>query len=294
MPAKRSKTKVLVDGGDPQETVRVKALIGFVDGQTTNPTLISKNPEVRQLISSGHKFSTKEELDEYKTIVQTISPLVGDAGVSIEVFADFDTIGEQMLAQGRDMFSWISNAYVKYPCTREGIRAAQMSVNEGIRVNLTLCFSQEQAAAVYAATKGSKAPVFVSPFLGRLDDLGENGMDLVRNIKKMYESGDGHVHVLAASVRHLDHLLASFALQAELVTAPAKVWEAWAGASFPSPGKDFVYNGVDKAGNQLRPIPYKSLDLNLPWESFDIRHELTTKGIQQFVSDYKSTLRQSA
>jgi len=294
MSIRRSKTKVLVDGGDPQETVRVKGLIGFVDGQTTNPTLIARNPEVRQLISSGHKFSTKEELDEYKKIVQAISPLVGDAGVSIEVFADFETTGEQMLAQGRDMFSWIPNAYVKYPCTHEGLRAAQMSVREGIRVNMTLCFSQEQAAAVFAATKGSNEPVYVSPFLGRLDDRGENGMDLVRNIKKMYEAGDGHVHVLAASVRTLNHLLGAFALQAELATAPSKVWEEWAAASFPLPEKDFVYKGVDKLGNQLRPIPYKSVDLNLPWESFDIHHELTTKGIQQFVSDYKSTLKQSA
>ena len=294
MPIRRSKTKVLVDGGDPQETVRVKGLIGFVDGQTTNPTLIARNPEVRQLISSGHKFSTKEELNEYKKIVQAISPLVGDAGVSIEVFADFGTTGEQMLAQGRDMFSWIPNAYVKYPCTHEGLRAAQMSVREGIRVNMTLCFSQEQAAAVYAATKGSKDPVYVSPFLGRLDDRGENGMDLLRNVKKMYEAGDGHVHVLAASVRTLNHLLGTFALQAELTTAPSKVWEEWAAASFPLPEKDLVYKGVDKLGNQLKPIPYQSVDLNLPWESFDIRHELTTKGIQQFVSDYKSTLRQSA
>jgi transaldolase len=294
MSIRRSKTKVLVDGGDPQETVRVKGLIGFVDGQTTNPTLIARNPEVRQLISSGHKFSTKEELDEYKKIVQAISPLVGDAGVSIEVFADFETTGEQMLAQGRDMFSWIPNAYVKYPCTHEGLRAAQMSVREGIRVNMTLCFSQQQAAAVFAATKGSNEPVYVSPFLGRLDDRGENGMDLVRNIKKMYEAGDGHVHVLAASVRTLNHLLGAFALQAELATAPSKVWEEWAAASFPLPEKDFVYKGVDKLGNLLRAIPYKSVDLNLPWESFDIRHELTTKGIQQFVSDYKSTLKQSA
>jgi transaldolase len=294
MPIRRSKTKVLVDGGDPQETVRVRDLIGFVDGQTTNPTLVARNPEVRQLISSGHKFSTKEELDEYKKIVQAISPLVGDAGVSIEVFADFDTTSEQMLAQGRDMFSWIPNAYVKYPCTHEGLRAAQMSVREGIRVNMTLCFSQEQAAAVFAATKGSNEPVYVSPFLGRLDDRGENGMDLVRNIKKMYEAEDGHVHVLAASVRTLNHLLGAFALQAELATAPSKVWEEWAAASFPLPEKDFVYKGVDKLGNQLRPIPYKPVDLNLPWESFDIHHELTTKGIQQFVSDYKSTLKQSA
>jgi transaldolase len=294
MPAKRSRTRLLVDGGDPQETLRVKTLLGFVDGQTTNPTLVSKNPDVRQLISSGHKFSKKEELEEYRTIVRAISPLVGDAGVSVEVFADFDTTAEQMLAQGRGMFSWIPNAYVKYPCTHEGLRAAQISVREGIRVNITLCFSQEQAAAVYAATKGAKEPAYVSPFVGRLDDRGEDGMDLVRNIKKMYEAGDGHVHVLAASVRHLNHLLGAFALQVELVTAPANVWEEWAATSFALPGEDFSYQGVDKAGNQLRPIPSRSLNLNLPWESFDIHHELTTKGIQQFVSDYKGTLRESA
>jgi transaldolase len=292
--ARRSKTRVLVDGGDPEETLRVKNLVGYVDGQTTNPSLIAKNPEVRNLVSSGHKFSSREEMDEYKKIVKGISPLVGDAGVSIEVFADLDTTAEQMLAQGREMFAWIPNAYVKYPCTHEGLRAAQTSVREAIRVNMTLCFSQEQAAAVYAATKGSKEPVYVSPFLGRLDDRGENGMDLVRNIKKMYEAGDGHVHVLAASIRHLNHLLGSFALQAELATAPSKVWEQWAAASFPFPGSDFVYKGLDKAGNQLRTIPYQSLDLNRPWEGFDIRHELTTKGIQQFVADYRSTLKQSA
>ena len=111
-----------------------------------------------------------------------------------------------MLAQGEEMFSWIPNAYIKYPCTHEGLRAAQMSVQESIRVNMTLCFSQEQAAAVYAATKGSKEPVYVSPFVGRLDDRGEDGMDLVKNIKKMYERSDGHVHVLAASIRNIDHL----------------------------------------------------------------------------------------
>ena len=100
-PMRRWETKILVDGGDPEETVRVKNIVGYVDGQTTNPTLISKNPEVRQLLSSGQKFSSQGELDEYKKIVQTISPLVGNAGVSIEVYADFDTTAEQMLAQGR-------------------------------------------------------------------------------------------------------------------------------------------------------------------------------------------------
>src|ERR1700751_5222262 len=145
----RPKTKILVDGGDPDETLRIKNLLGFVDGQTTNPSLIAKNPEIQKLIASGHTLSAEEEKNEYRNIVQSISPLVGDAGVSIEGFAEFNTTAEDMLAQGQEMFSWIPNAYIKYPCTREGLRAAQTSVQKNIRVNITLCFSQEQAAAVY-------------------------------------------------------------------------------------------------------------------------------------------------
>src|SRR3989441_1982081 len=290
----RPKTKILVDGGDPNETLRIKSLLGFVDGQTTNPSLIAKNPEIQQLIASGHKLTSQEENNEYKKIVQSISPLVGDAGVSIEVFADLGTRAEEMLAQGEEMFSWIPNAYVKYPCTHEGLRAAQMSVHKSIRVNMTLCLSQEQAAAVYAATKGSKEPVYVSPFVGRLDDRGEDGMDLVRNIKKMYERGDGHVHVLAASIRTINHLLCSFFLGTELATVPNKVLVEWTAAGFPLPDQDFLYKGVDAKGKPLKPIAYKDLDLYLPWESFDLAHELTTKGIQKFVADYQSTLRRSA
>ena len=294
MLANKPKTKILVDGGDPEETLRVKELIGFVDGQTTNPSLIAKNPEIQERIASGHTLSPQEEKDEYRKIVQAISPLVGDAGVSIEVFADMDTKAEEMLAQGEEMFAWIPNAYIKYPCTREGLRAAEISVGRQIRVNMTLCFSQEQAAAVHAATRGSREPVYVSPFVGRLDDRGENGIDLIKNIKEMYKNGDGHVHVLAASIRHLDHLLASFATGAELTTVPAKLLVEWATKDFPMPDKDFSYKAVDASGKPPEAIPYKALDLNRPWQSFDAAHELTTVGIQKFVADYRSTLRRSA
>lgn len=290
----KPKTKILVDGGDPDETLHVKNLLGFVDGQTTNPSLIAKNFAIQQRIASGHMLTASEETDEYRKIVQAISPLVGDAGVSIEVFADLDTSAEEMFSQAKQMFSWIPNAYIKYPCTHEGLRAAEMSVRQQIRVNITLCFSQEQAAAVYVATKGSNEPVYVSPFVGRLDDRGEDGIDLIKNIKTMYKKGDGHVHVLSASIRHLDHLLASFALDAELVTVPAKVIEQWATSNFPQPGRDDTHKAVDVNGKLLKPIPYKELDLNLPWQSFDITHELTTKGIQKFVADYRSTLKRSA
>jgi transaldolase len=284
----KPKTKILVDGGDPEETLRVKKLIGFVDGQTTNPSLIAKNPEIQERIASGRTLSPQEEKDEYRKIVQAISPLVGDAGVSIEVFADLDTKAEEMLDQGREMFLWVPNAYIKYPCTAEGLRAAQMSVKQGMRVNMTLCFSQQQAAAVYAATKGTKAPAYVSPFVGRVDDIGQNGMDVVRNIKRMFSKSDGHVLVLAASIRSLEHLLYSFVPETEVVTVPAKILELWASKNFPMPDKQFQYK------TSGRPIPYEELDLEQPWETFDIQHELTRKGIEKFAADYRATLSQPA
>ena len=280
----RPKTKILVDGGDSEETCQVKNLLGFVDGQTTNPSLIAKNPHIRQLIASGHKLTKSEEMTDYKQIVQAISPLVGSAGVSIEVYADPSTKAEEMLTQGREMFGWIPNAYIKYPCTAEGLRAAQISVKESIRVNITLCFSQQQAAAVYSATKGTKQPVYVSPFVGRLDDIGQNGMDLVKNVKRMFSTGDGHVLVLAASIRSLEHLLYCFVLESELATVPAKILETWAAKDFPMPGKDFEYKSPGKA------IAYEALNLNQSWENFDIEHELTRKGIEKFVADYRATL----
>jgi transaldolase len=284
----RPKTKILVDGGDPDETRHIKELLGFVDGQTTNPSLIAKNPHIKELIASGHKLSSSEEMDEYKQIVQIISPLVGDGGVSIEVFSDEKTTALEMLDQGREMFSWIPNAYIKYPCTAEGLRAAQMSVRQDMRVNITLCFSQQQAAAVYAATKGTKDPVYVSPFVGRLDDIGQNGMDVVKNIKRMLLKGDGHVLVLAASIRSLEHLLYCFVLDSELATVPAKILELWASKNFPMPDKQFQYKTSGK------PIPYEELDLEQPWEKFDVRHELTRKGIEKFAADYRATLSRSA
>ena len=129
--SRRPPSKILVDGGDPEETARMKNLLGFVDGQTTNPSLVAKNPEVEQLIKSGHPLTEEQQSEEYKKIVRAISPLVGDAGVSIEVFADMNTPAEDMLKQGREMNSWIPNAYIKYPCTAEGLKAAQRSVAEG-------------------------------------------------------------------------------------------------------------------------------------------------------------------
>jgi transaldolase len=152
---------------------------------------------------------------------------------------------------------------------------------------MTLCFSQGQAAAVYAATFGAKAPVYVSPFVGRLDDIGENGMDLVKNVKRMYATGDGHVAVLAASIRNLEQLLYCFYLEIELVTVPAKVLEDWANKGCPMPDSSFEYKALGK------PIQYQTLNLDQPWERFDIQHELTRKGLEKFAADYHATLSQA-
>ena len=282
--APRPKAKILVDGGDPHETAAIKDRLGFVDGQTTNPSLIAKNPEIKRLVTSGHKLNEQEEAQEYRRIVRAIAPLVGDAGVSIEVFADLKTTAEHMFQQGRDMFSWVPNAYVKYPCTPEGLRAAEISVREGIRVNMTLCFSQEQAAAVYGATRGTAEPAYVSPFIGRLDDTGQNGVDLVANIKRMYEHGDGHVKVLAASIRSLAQLLYCFAIGADLITVPAKILHEWADAGFPMPDDRFTYAPIGER------IGYQEIELDRPWPEFDVAHELTTKGVEKFAADYRATL----
>jgi len=289
----RPTTKILVDGGDPEETAHIRNLLGFLDGQTTNPTLVAKNPGVRKRIASGHKLTRHDQKEEYRKIVQAISPLVDSAGVSIEVFADVNTTAKEMLTEGEEMFTWIPNAYIKYPCILEGFKAAKLSVERGMRVNMTLCFSQAQAAAVYAATLGSKDPVYVSPFVGRLDDRGENGMDLIANIKRMYAQGDGHVQILAASLRSLDHLMGAFFLGSELATAPAKVLEEWA-AGKPLPDEHFRFKATDGEGKALKPIPYEETDLHAPWESFNLKHELTDQGIRRFVEDYKNTLESAA
>jgi len=110
-------------------------------------------------------------------------------GFFIEVFADRTTTAEEMLDQAKDMYLWIPNAYINYPCTTEGLKAAEVSVERGLRVTMTLCFSQSQIAAVYTATKHAETPAYVSPFVGRLDDIGQNGMDLIRNAKRMLAQG---------------------------------------------------------------------------------------------------------
>ena len=280
------KTRIFLDGGNPEETRNTIKLLGFLDGQTTNPTLISKNPEARYRLERGEKFNVEEILDFYHGVVTTLSDLIPDGSISVEVYADAATGADAMLRQGKEMFSWVKNAHIKFPTTREGLKAAERAVQAGMRVNMTLCFSQEQAAAVYAATRGAKkGQVFVSPFIGRLDDRGENGMDVIANILCMYAQGDGHVEVLTASVRNLDHLLYALKLGTDIITAPYEVLRAWSEKGMPIPEEGYRYNE-----KSLQPISYRVIDLNRRWEEYDIRHDLTDKGMAKFSSDWNQLI----
>ena len=280
-------TRIFLDGGNPEETKSVLKQIGFLDGQTTNPTLISKNPEARKRLEQGNKFSKDEIFTFYRGVINTVSGLLPKGSISIEVYADAKTSAEEMLKQGREMFTWIPNAHIKFPTTREGLKAAHEAVKAGLRVNMTLVFSQEQAAAVYAATQGArKGQVFLSPFIGRLDDRGENGMDLIANITRMYRKSDGHVEVLTASVRSFDHFLYALRLGSDIITAPFEVIKTWGEKGLPIPGNEYRY---DTKG--LKAILFRELDLSKPWESFDIHHDLTDKGMEKFSADWNALIR---
>ncbi len=281
------KTRIFLDSGNQEETKEIIRLIGFLDGQTTNPTLISKNPGARGHIEHGGKFTEKEVYDFYRDVVKKISSMIPLGSVSVEVYADLSTKAEEMMKKAKEMFSWIPNAHVKFPTTTEGLKAAGQAIREGMRVNLTLCFSQEQAAAVYAATRGAKkGDVFVSPFVGRLDDRGENGMDVIANVMRMYREGDGHVEVLTASVRTIDHFLYALKLGSDIITAPFEILKEWAGRGLPVPGGEYVYDSKD-----LKEIPYTHIDLGKDWRGFDISHDLTVKGMEKFSQDWNSLIR---
>jgi transaldolase len=282
-------SKIFLDGGDPEETRDIKDLLGFLDGQTTNPTLISKNPEAHKRLDRGEKFSGQEIIDFYHSVVREISGILPAGSVSVEVYADPETKAGQMLSQGKMMFGWIPNAHIKFPSAPEGLKAAEQAVKDGLRVNMTLCFRQEQAAAVYAATRGAKrGDVFVSPFVGRLDDLKENGMDLIANIIRMYQRGDRHVELLTASVRTLGHLLHAIQLGSDIITAPGKTLREWAEKGLPMPNSDYIYDSVG-----LKTIPYKEVDLAWDWRAFDISHDLTVKGMKKFSEDWDSLILQA-
>jgi transaldolase len=281
-------SKIFMDGGDAEETRAADELLRTIrpewqrgiDGQTTNPTLVARNPEIQKYLASGKRLTATEALAEYHKIVDAIAE-VTQGPVSIQVIADQSTAAAEMLRQARVYKEWIANGVVKFPCTTQGLAAAETFCQE-FPVNITLNFSQSQAAAVYQATCEARYQVFISPFVGRLDDRGENGMDVVLNELKMYHTGDGHVDVLTASVRTLGHLMEAIRLQSPAITIPMKLFQEWADQSFRLPDDNFTYSAGD-----LKPIPYEELSLDKNWRSYDLHHDLTEAGLTRFTQDWQ-------
>ena len=288
MTAPALQTKLFLDSGDPADSRKMKETIGRLDGQTTNPSLIAKNPDLQARIRGGGRL-TQEEANEFyrKTLLEIAEVTSGP--ISVEVYADESSTADDLYRQGNEMFRWIANAYVKYPITAAGLEAAERTVSEGMRVNMTLCFTQDQAAAVYAATRKTREPAFVSPFVGRLDDRGENGMELIANIVRMYEPGDGHVQTLTASVRNLDHLLYALAIGSPLITAPLSAYEEWAKAGYPVPDESYRYD----AGN-LKPLAYQDVALDRTWSDYNLQHDLTDVGQRKFAEAWNSLLAEES
>lgn len=281
------KTRIFLDSGDPAETKKVLESLGYLDGQTTNPTLVARNPEVKARLDRGEKFKRQELLDFYKKTIQEISVLIPEGSVSIETYADAQTTSGEILEQAQEMFAWIPNAHIKMPTNSAGLEAAQRAVRSGIRVNMTLCFSQEQAAAVYMATQaGQRGDVFVSPFIGRLDDIGLMGVDLIENIIKMFDRCNGHVMVLAASLRNIYQLLHVIRLGADIATIPFKVLEQCTKGEISQPGSDFHYQRPEL--KRIKYEPYINFARN--WQEMNFSHSLTDKGIELFSNDWNTLL----
>lgn len=190
--------KFFIDTANLDE-IRKAVALGMVDGITTNPTLVSKE---------GSK--------NFHQHIAAICELV-DGPVSAEVTAlDYDG----MLKQGRELAKIAPNVTVKVPLTPDGLRACRSLSDEGTMVNVTLCFSAAQA--ILAAKAGAS---FISPFVGRLDDVGEHGMELISEIIDIYTNYDWDTEVLVASVRHPTHVLEAARMGADVVTIPFKVLE---------------------------------------------------------------------
>jgi len=288
MRPKNLKTKIFLDSGDPGETKKIIKKLGFLDGQTTNPSLIAKNPEVVSQIKKGKKFTKKEIYAFYKKTIREISEIIPEGSVSVEVYVDSDTTAPQILKETKEMFSWVKNAHVKIPITKEGLIAAHQAVKEGIRVNMTLCFSQEQAAAVSLATKeaAKKGDVFISPFIGRLEDIDKDGLSLISNILRSYKGyKDNKVEVLAASVRGLPHFMSSLAMGCDIVTASFATLSEWADMGCPVPDGKYKYK------RDFKIIPYKKiLSPSGDWKKINLEDKLTEQGIEKFCADWENLI----
>jgi len=190
--------KLFVDTGSIKEIETIAAL-GILDGVTTNPSLLAK------------------ETGDFKANLKRICDIV-KGPVSGEVTAT-DFAG--MLREGHDIAKIDEHMVVKVPLTRDGVKACKTLSDEGIPVNVTLIFSAAQA--LLAAKAGA---TFVSPFVGRLDDIATSGMELIRDIVEIYRNYDFKAEVLVASCRHPMHIVAAARLGADICTCPPSVIEA--------------------------------------------------------------------
>lgn len=177
--------------------IREAAELGLIDGVTTNPSLISKEGGV-----------------DFKEHIAAVCALVaGD--VSAEV-TSLDAEG--MLREGREYARIAPNVVIKCPLTRDGLKATRQLTSEGLRVNVTLCFSAAQA--ILAAKAGA---AYVSPFVGRLDDVGQNGLAVLAEIVEIYRNYEWQTQVLASSIRHPIHVVEAARMGADVATMPLKV-----------------------------------------------------------------------
>jgi transaldolase len=187
--------KFFIDTANLNE-IREAAALGILDGVTTNPSLIAK------------------EGKPFKETILAICNAV-DGPVSVEVTA-LDQGG--MCTQAREYAAWHKNVVVKLPTTRDGIKACKCLVADGLKTNLTLCFSPTQALLVAKA-----GATYVSPFVGRLDDISHDGIALIRQIVQIYDNYDYKTQVLAASIRHPLHVVDAAMAGAHVATIPWKV-----------------------------------------------------------------------
>jgi len=188
--------KFFIDTANLDE-IREANELGLIDGVTTNPSLVAKEGDV----------DFKEHIAKICSIVK------GD--VSAEVTA-LDTAG--MLSEGRELAKIAPNVVVKCPLTLDGLKATRVLTDEGTGVNVTLCFSAAQA--ILAAKAGAR---YISPFIGRLDDIATNGMQLIADIVQIYQNYDYPTQVLAASIRHPMHIVDCALAGADVATIPFKV-----------------------------------------------------------------------
>jgi transaldolase len=189
--------KIFLDTADVAE-IREYAATGLVDGVTTNPSLAAK--------------TGKDYVESLKEIVTIIK-----GSVSAEVLAtDFDG----MMSQGRAVSKVAKNITIKVPLTWDGLKACRALSDEGLMVNVTLCFSPVQA--MMAAKAGA---TFISPFIGRVDDIGEDGMGLIRDIRAIYDNYGYKTEILAASIRSVSHVREAALAGADVATIPTEIFK---------------------------------------------------------------------